>query len=130
MPALPEIRPLLRRVGIAAVIAMLTLAPVMSAETSYDRQLMRLAEVLGSVHFLHHLCGEKSDLWRIQMESLLAAEAPSDDRRAELIANFNHGYRSFAAVYSKCTDSALQAIEHYMKEGEALTNEMVQHYGE
>lgn len=109
---------------------MLAATPAMAVETSYDRPLLRLAEVLGSIHFLQHLCGEKSDLWRGQMEALLDAEAPSDERRAELIGSFNHGYRSFAAVYSKCTESALQAIEHYMKEGETLTNEIVQQYGE
>ena len=101
-----------------------------TAQAPYDPQLMRLAEILGSVHFLRTLCGEKDGLWRAQMEALLEAEAPSEERRARLIASFNHGYRSFAAVYSNCTPHALAAIDRSMKDGEALSREIVRRYGD
>src|SRR5690606_41747772 len=100
-----------------------------SAQAAYDDRLLRLAEILGSVHFLRGLCGEENGPWRAQMEALLDAEAPTGDRRAMLVASFNHGYRSFASVYTHCTDAALHAIERYMKEGEALSAELVERHG-
>ena len=112
----------------SALAAMMSFGPA-AAQAPYDEQLLRLAEVLGSVHFLRGLCGEKDGVWRAQMEALLKAEAPSEERRAKLIASFNHGYRSFAAIYSTCTEAAVQAIDRYMKEGEALTNEITLRYG-
>ncbi len=90
---------------------------------------MRLAEVLGSLHYLRNLCGEAGDKWRGQMEKLLAAENPDPTRRAKFIANFNRGYRSFDEIYVNCTPSATEAISRYMKEGEALTREIAGRYG-
>ena len=61
---------------------------------------MRLAEILGSLHFLRNLCGEEGDDWRLQMEGLLQSENPEPMRRARMVARFNHGYASFEANYS------------------------------
>ena len=83
-----------------------------------------LSEVLGSLHFLRNLCGEKGDTWRAQMETLLAAENPDPARKAQLTASFNRGYRSFEGTYSSCTASATEAIGRYMKEGEALSRDI------
>ena len=100
-----------------------------AAEMAYDRQLIRLAEVLGSLHFLRTLCGERSSLWRERMETLLEAEQPDEERRLRIIASFNHGYSSFATVYTTCTKSAIKAIDRYMQEGEKISLEIVQRYG-
>ena len=82
---------------------------------------MRLAEILGSLHFLRNLCGEKGDQWRGEMEKLLQSENPDPERRARFIASFNRGYRSFGGTYTQCTASATEAIGRYMKEGETLS---------
>lgn len=100
-----------------------------AAEAPFESRLMRLAEVLGSLHYLRNLCGEAGDKWRGQMEKLLAAENPDPTRRAKFIANFNRGYRSFDEIYVNCTPSATEAISRYMKEGEALTREIAGRYG-
>ncbi|WP_144862784.1 TIGR02301 family protein [Mesorhizobium sp. J18] len=100
-----------------------------SANAPYERQLLRLAEVLGSIHYLRNVCGEKGNQWREQMEELLATENPSPERRAKLVASFNHGYRSFQSTYTHCTASAVEAIQRYMKEGETLTSEIASRYG-
>ncbi|MCV3240121.1 TIGR02301 family protein [Mesorhizobium sp. ZC-5] len=100
-----------------------------AAEAPFEGRLMRLAEVLGSLHYLRNLCGEAGDKWRGQMEKLLAAENPDPTRRAKFIANFNRGYRSFDEIYVNCTPSATEAISRYMKEGEALTREIAGRYG-
>lgn len=112
-----------------AVALAVSTVPAAATDAPYDGKLLRLAEVLGSVQFLRTLCGEENGEWRAQMEALLAAEEPSAERRARLVARFNHGYRSFAAVYTTCTETAVQAIDRYMKEGEALASEIVLRYG-
>jgi uncharacterized protein (TIGR02301 family) len=103
--------------------------PAAAAEAPFEPGLLRLAEVLGSLHFLRNLCGESGTEWRDQMEKLLEAENPDPVRRAKFIARFNHGYRSFEGTYPACTASATEAISRYMKEGETLTRDIATRYG-
>lgn len=100
-----------------------------SAEALYEKQLLRLAEVLGSIHYLRNLCGEDGERWRREMEALLDAENPGPARRAALVARFNHGYRSYKSSYKRCTPSAVEVIRRYMKEGAALSSDIVTRYG-
>lgn len=103
--------------------------PAAAVDAPYEAGLMRLAEVLGSLHFLRNLCGEQGTSWRDEMEKLLASEAPDADRRARLVASFNRGYRTFDGTYGQCTDSAVEAINRYMKEGQALSRDIAMRYG-
>lgn len=122
------------KTGIGAIAAALIFALPASAQVStavpYDDKLIRLAEVLGSIHYLRNLCGEESNQWREQMESLLAAENPEVLRRARLIASFNRGYRTFDSTYVTCTEQALAAVNRYMAEGLTLSREITNRYGE
>ena len=63
------------------------------------------------------------------MEELLAAENPDAERRARLVARFNHGYRAFDAVHQQCNDTAGTALAQYMEEGEKLADEIASRYG-
>lgn len=120
------------RIAILALALTVPLAvarPAAAVEAPFDAGLMRLAEILGSLHFLRNLCGETGDGWRDQMEKLLGAENPDAARRAQFIASFNRGYRSFEATYSSCTASATEAIKRYMAEGETLTRDIATRYG-
>lgn len=112
-----------------AVSLAITAKPASSAEAPFEPGLMRLAEVLGSLHFLRNLCGEKGDQWRGEMEKLLDSENPDPERRARFIASFNRGYRSFGGTYTQCTASATEAISRYMKEGETLSRDIASRYG-
>ena len=120
--------PLLLAASLAVSLAV-TARPALSAEAPFEPGLMRLAEVLGSLHFLRNLCGEKGDQWRGQMEKLLDSENPDPERRARFIASFNRGYRSFGGTYTQCTASATEAISRYMKEGETLSRDIASRYG-
>ena len=103
--------------------------PARAVDAPFEPGLMRLAEVLGSLHFLRNLCGEKGTQWRDQMEKLLKAENPTPERRARFIASFNRGYRSFDGTYTACTPSATEAIARYMKEGETLSRDIASRFG-
>ncbi|TIT97027.1 MAG: TIGR02301 family protein, partial [Mesorhizobium sp.] len=112
-----------------AISMAVTVQPASPAEAPFEPGLMRLAEVLGSLHFLRNLCGEKGDQWRLEMEKLLESENPDPNRRARFIASFNRGYRSFSGTYTQCTPSATEAIARYMKEGETLSRDIASRYG-
>lgn len=109
-------------------------SPIASfAQTSaapYDERLSRLSEVLGSIHYLRNLCGDNSNIWREQMETMLSFEKPAPIRRARLISSFNKGYRSFDSVYTNCTPQALLAVDDYMSEGRSLALEINNRYAQ
>ncbi len=97
----------------------------------YDRELLRLSEIMGSMHYLRGLCNpEEKDRWREKMQTLIAMEAAKEPlRRQKLTAAFNRGYRSFAALHASCTGAALEAEERYRAEGATLATEITARFG-
>jgi uncharacterized protein (TIGR02301 family) len=96
----------------------------------YDQQLLRLSEILGSVHYLRKLCGSgEGDTWREQMQALIDSEQPDLDRRARMIDRFNRGYDSYRAVYRSCTPSANVVVERYLEEGAKIARDITARYG-
>ncbi len=106
-------------------------APVVRETTApYDEKLLRLSEVLGSVHYLRTLCRSgEGTRWRDTMSAIIEAERPTPNRKARLIARFNRGYRAFNQVYNTCTESAVLAGERYTKEGQTLSTQITTRYG-
>lgn len=103
--------------------------PALAQDAPYEGKMLRLAEILGSLHYLRNLCGETGSEWRDRMDAIIAAEKPAESERVRLVSSFNHGYRAFSDNYVRCTPSALAAIDRYMKEGETLSNEIISRYG-
>jgi uncharacterized protein (TIGR02301 family) len=97
----------------------------------YEQRLIRLAEILGSVHYLRTLCQNRpEDSWRRSMQELIDKEAADEPKRRErMTAAFNRGYRTFASVYTACTESATLAEERYRAEGATLASEIVARFG-
>ena len=97
----------------------------------YDEKLLRLSEILGALSFLRDLCGQSDGpTWRDEMSALLTAEKPAPQRRARLIARFNHGFETFNAVYRACTPSAELSIARYLSEGAALASDVRGRYNQ
>lgn len=111
------------------LLALSTSPPASAVESPFENQLLRIAEILGSLHYLRNLCGETGSEWRDQMEALLAAEAPDEARRARFVGRFNRGYRSFESTYVNCTPSAIEAIDRYLKEGAELSRDTAVRFG-
>lgn len=109
--------------------ALLAAAPAPAAEAQFDPGLDRLAEVLGSLHFLATLCGHADGEWRKEMERFLEVERPDAVRRERFVSSFNRGYQSFSRTYRTCTPAASAAIKLYTAEGEALTRTLVSRFG-
>lgn len=121
---------------VAVLLLALTLigpAPAFAAQPEgppYERDMMRLAEILGSVHYLRELCdADEGQTWRSLMQQLLDAENPTPERRARLVESFNRGYNGFQQSYHRCTDTALYIISTYMDEGAELAQKIASRYG-
>jgi uncharacterized protein (TIGR02301 family) len=96
----------------------------------YETEIVRLAEILGALHYLRDLCGAREGaLWRNEMQALLDAEAPSGERRDRLTASFNRGYRGFQQTYRTCTPAADLSIRRYLEEGSKIARDITARYG-
>ena len=93
-------------------------APPPPDDRPYDAKLLRLAEILGAVHYLRELCGaQEGQLWRDQMKEIVRNEGSTAVRRAKLVNSFNDGYRGYRRTYRTCTSSAALAITRFSTEG-------------
>ena len=100
--------------------------PAAIDERPYDTQLFRLAEILGTLHYLRELCGaNEGQVWREHMRELTASEGTSALRRAKLVENFNRGYRDYSRTYRTCTQPAIVAIQRYMEQASAITDGLI-----
>jgi uncharacterized protein (TIGR02301 family) len=124
---------MLKRLLILAVLSLIAVGtPARAIEggaAPYDSDLQRLAEILGALHYLRGLCGaNEGQKWRNEMEALIAAEAPSGERRLKMVASFNRGYRGFQQTYRTCTPAADLVIRRYLDEGARISRDITARY--
>jgi uncharacterized protein (TIGR02301 family) len=99
------------------------------AAAPFDGDLQRLAEILGTLHYLRGICGANEGAkWRNEMQALIDAETPSGERRARMIAGFNRGYNGFQQTYRTCTPAAAVAIRRYIEEGSRISKDLTARY--
>jgi uncharacterized protein (TIGR02301 family) len=97
---------------------------------AYEKELLRLSEVVGSLAFLRSLCaGSDAAEWPKRMQALLEAEGTTPARRERLAGAYNRGYRGYALTYRICTPSAREATARYLKEGETLSRNLAGRFG-
>lgn len=96
----------------------------------YEKELLRLSEIVGSLAFLRSLCASPdAPEWPKRMQALLETEGTTPGRRDRMAGAYNRGYRSYAMTYRTCTPSATEATARYLKEGEALSRNLAGRYG-
>lgn len=96
----------------------------------YERELLRLSEIVGALAFLRPLCAaQDAGEWHTRMKTLLEAEGTTPARRERLAGAYNRGYRGYALTYRMCTASATEASARYLKEGETLSRTLAGRYG-
>jgi uncharacterized protein (TIGR02301 family) len=99
------------------------------AAAPFDGDLQRLAEILGTLHYLRGVCGtNEGQKWRAEMQALVDAETPSGERRSRMIASFNRGYNGFQQTYRSCTPAANVAIRRYLEEGSKISRDLTARY--
>lgn len=102
-------------------------APPPPDDRPYDNKLIRLAEILGAVHYLRELCGaQEGQVWREQMKEILRNEGTTAVRRAKLVNSFNDGYRGYRRTYRTCTQSATLATTRFSTEGATIAASLAQ----
>jgi uncharacterized protein (TIGR02301 family) len=95
----------------------------------YDRDLDRLAEILGTLHFLRNLCGtNEGPKWRDEAQALIEAEAPTGTRHDKMVDSFNRGYLGYKQVYRTCTPAAHIVIRRFLEEGARISRDVTARY--
>jgi uncharacterized protein (TIGR02301 family) len=95
----------------------------------YDRDLQRLSEILGALHFLRAICNSnEGQKWRNEAQTLIDTEAPTGDRHDAMVASFNRGYRGFQQSYRTCTPAADVVIRRYLQEGAKIARDITARY--
>jgi uncharacterized protein (TIGR02301 family) len=96
----------------------------------YEKELLRLSEIVGSLAFLRSLCASTDAAeWPKRMQALLDSEGTTPARRERLAGAYNRGYRGYALTYRTCTPSATEATARYLKEGETLSRNLAGRFG-
>jgi uncharacterized protein (TIGR02301 family) len=114
-----------------ALLVLVAAQPLRAVEAvaPYDGDLERLAEILGSLHYLRNVCGaNEGQKWRNQMQALIEAESLDGERRRKVVASFNRGYQVFQQTYRTCTPAADIAIRRYLDEGAKIARDITARY--
>jgi uncharacterized protein (TIGR02301 family) len=112
-----------------AAVALPASVRAQDAAAPFDGDLLRLAEILGTLHYLRGICGaNEGQKWRGEMQALVDAETPSGARRTRMIASFNRGYNGFQQTYRTCTPAATVAIRRYLEEGSKISRDLTARY--
>ncbi len=96
----------------------------------YDRDLMRLSEIVGALAFLRSLCAEPDAAeWPARMKAILDSEGVTPNRRDRLAGAYNRGFRGYSLTYRICTPAAGEAARRYLAEGERLSHAIAGRFG-
>lgn len=105
-------------------------APVEPDGPAYEPQLLKLAEIIGSLAYLRTLCAASdAQAWRDRMSALVEAEGRTPQRRNRLTSSYNRGFRAYALTHRNCTDASQEAASRLAAEGEQLSKALAGRYG-
>jgi uncharacterized protein (TIGR02301 family) len=113
-----------------ATLLCLASTPSWAIDPPYQRQMERLAEIMGSLYFLQPLCQPQTTDWRAQMAELITLDEPDEDRRQRLAGAFNGGYTAFARFHRACTPAAKEALTRLLTEAEKTAREIHTRFAE
>lgn len=115
---------------IAIFVLTLGASPAWAIDPPYQRQMERLAEIMGSLYFLQPLCQAGTTDWRAQMADLIALDEPDEDRRQRLAGAFNSGYTAFSRFHRACTPAAKEALTRLLVEAERTARDIHTRFAE
>lgn len=96
----------------------------------YEPQLLKLAEIMGSLAYLRTLCaGKEAQAWRERMAALIEAEGRTPLRRERLTSAYNRGFRAYSVTHRACTEVSQEASTRLAAEGEKLARVLAGRYG-
>lgn len=96
----------------------------------YEPQLLKLAEIMGSLAYLRTLCGAReAQDWRERMAALLESEGRGPQRRERLASAYNRGFRAYSATHRVCSEGSQEASSRLAGEGEKLARALAGRFG-
>src|SRR3974377_1261778 len=99
------------------------------APAPFDGDLQRLAEILGTLHYLRGICGSnEGGKWRNEMQALIDAETPTGAPRARMIAGFNASINGHHTPPAPCPPPPIVAIRRYIEEGSKISRDLTARY--
>jgi uncharacterized protein (TIGR02301 family) len=105
-------------------------APAVEPAPPYEPQLLKLAEIMGSLAYLRTICaGKEAEQWRARMAALLEAEGRTPQRRERLTGAFNQGFRAYSVTHRICGEGSQEASTRLAGEGERLARILASRYG-
>ncbi|HXW70172.1 MAG TPA: TIGR02301 family protein [Methylocella sp.] len=105
-------------------------APIEVPLAPYDRELMRLSEILGALTYLENLClPNATEDWRAKMQSLLDAEAEAAPVKGHLAGSYNRGFHDYERAYHFCTPNAQIVIGRFLAESHKIAHDVINRYG-
>jgi uncharacterized protein (TIGR02301 family) len=123
-------KPKARFAAILCSFALLLSTPSFAVDPLYQRQMERLAEIMGSLYFLQPLCDAGDEDWRAQAAELIALDEPDEDRRQRLAGAFNTGYTAFSRFHRHCTPSSQEALARLLTEAQRLARDIHTRFAE
>lgn len=121
---------LARYLGFSFGFLALFVVPSLAIDPPYQRQMERLAEIMGSLYFLQPLCNAGTTDWRAQMSDLITLDEPDEDRRQRLAGAFNQGYTAYSRFHRACTPAAQQALTRLLVEAETTARDIHTRFAE
>ena len=118
------------RLLIIALLLALGTAPSLAIDPPYQRQMERLAEIMGSLYFLQPLCEPVAQDWRTLMSELISLDEPDEDRRQRLAGAFNVGYAAYSRFHHSCTPAARAALTRLLVEAERTARDIHTRFAE
>ncbi len=115
--------------GIVAVPGMAQQTMSIERPPETPSNLLQLANIIGSVHYLNVVCkGRSTQEWRERMVEMLELENPDFRFQGQLIAAFNQGYRDQEFRFPVCNDKIPGQIQNLSKKGRILSDALADPY--
>ena len=112
------------------VLVLMNSNPARAVDPPYQSDMQQLVSAIGSLYFLHPLCGNGETDWRTHAAELINLDEPEEDRRQRLNGSFNEGYYAYARLHQNCSPAAQLAITQLLVEADRLTREIHARYAE
>ncbi|MCB1508140.1 MAG: TIGR02301 family protein [Hyphomicrobiaceae bacterium] len=95
----------------------------------FEADLLRLAEILGTLAHLEPLCGLDAPSAETDMQALLQGEDLGEETRNRLADRYNRAFRLVVAAQPRCTGNSRAVLATYRSEGADLARAIVERFG-
>ncbi len=96
----------------------------------YEPQLLRLAEIMGSLSYLRDLCHDGDGAqFRTRIARLIEVEPRTQERKDQIAGAFNKGFGDYQLTYRACTSNAREIIANYLEEVARISRDVASRYG-